>query len=829
MENFKFKVFDFLHKQHQSQVPSMGLHPDLLNPLESNQPVTMELNFLKNLGNEVISDDKILESIESVYFQIDNLFDPCRHELNKIPYRPNCKQIEKFNQQFNQQQYVVSKKVLQLILQKQSTCNQQFHEALSIHNELHNLITTCKVGRLSLHSATIKYTVASLGILANYKRRQTIEKLMYSFNSIKTLRRTEDLLQDLLHDGNFPGAISLLLDCRSVAETYKHFYCIAALNKKFQDTLEQVEETLDSNLTKICEHFDEQIYSSIQEAYQLLGKTQMAIDQLHMHYTVTIHNTAFDIVYSYVGGDAKRQFKQICESISNENFIICLINLSKTLWKIIHSYYQVLNWHGACSEYIVEQDEKLNKNVYNKQYVQQKLETGIVKIWHDVEIKISTYLMSTNVTYFKFEQFVRILSIINRLMEVSEEFCGKKLEILQQSMKDQCLLYFAQYHASRLDELCIFLEHDGWELCPVKSTFTATQLQEFKSLESFLNNSELLSSANTTSIKNKDIWTNFGNFRKYLESDLSFLDAKFNNTKDEDILATIDEKTVDYISEDSEDEINHDSTINYAFPRLYTKKKIKTRLAVPIVTNTTLNVLRVCGRYLQMSKLLTSIAVTVIQSMIQFFELYLYCINLFFTSDFNIISKSVYTSKLRSTLTRIEINLIRGGTINMDDEALKVRRLNLSSVVDLHSDDNFFGLAERVVGVESLIFLGQQYDNLQSYLRRLISENTEKEFLDQFYAETVRSAVDLRKPVYMAVVSKYFKVTNTITLMNKVNWEIKDVMSQHSSYIDVLHREIEAFARNLNNLTRIIPITTDVKFALWDNVAHLITYTLVEG
>lgn len=171
---------------------------------------------------------------------------------------------------------------------------------------------------------------------------------------------------------------------------------------------------MDSNLTKICEHFDEQIYSSIQEAYQLLGKTQMAIDQLHMHYTVTIHNTAFDIVYSYVGGDVKRQFKQICESISNENFIICLINLSKTLWKIISSYYQVLNWHEACGKYIVEQDEKLNKNVYNKQYVQQKLETGIVKIWHDVEMKISTYLMSTNVTYFKFEQFVRILSIINR-------------------------------------------------------------------------------------------------------------------------------------------------------------------------------------------------------------------------------------------------------------------------------------------------------------------------------------------------------------------------------------------------------------------------------
>lgn len=52
-----------------------------------------------------------------------------------------------------------------------------------------------------------------------------------------------------------------------------------------------------------------------------------------------------------------------------------------------------------------------------------------------------------------------------------------------------------------------------------------------------------------------------------------------------------------------------------------------------MVTNTTLSVLRVCGRYLQMSRLLRSIAITVIQNMIQFFELCFYAIHAFFTSD----------------------------------------------------------------------------------------------------------------------------------------------------------------------------------------------------
>lgn len=52
-----------------------------------------------------------------------------------------------------------------------------------------------------------------------------------------------------------------------------------------------------------------------------------------------------------------------------------------------------------------------------------------------------------------------------------------------------------------------------------------------------------------------------------------------------------------------------------------------------MVTNTTLSILRICGKYLQMSRLLQSIAVTVIQSMIQFYELCFYTVHLFFTSD----------------------------------------------------------------------------------------------------------------------------------------------------------------------------------------------------
>lgn len=51
----------------------------------------------------------------------------------------------------------------------------------------------------------------------------------------------------------------------------------------------------------------------------------------------------------------------------------------------------------------------------------------------------------------------------------------------------------------------------------------------------------------------------------------------------------------------------------------------------PILSNTTLSVLRLCGKYLQMCRLLKPIALDVIKCMCQLFDYYLYNICHFFT------------------------------------------------------------------------------------------------------------------------------------------------------------------------------------------------------
>ena len=72
-----------------------------------------------------------------------------------------------------------------------------------------------------------------------------------------------------------------------------------------------------------------------------------------------------------------------------------------------------------------------------------------------------------------------------RLIQVGEEFSGANSESLEESIRRQSLNYFRSYHRAKLDELRMFLENEGWELCPVKPSFSILMLQVHTVLNPF--------------------------------------------------------------------------------------------------------------------------------------------------------------------------------------------------------------------------------------------------------------------------------------------------------------------------------------------------------
>ncbi|XP_003969358.2 syndetin isoform X2 [Takifugu rubripes] len=845
-----------------------------LSPVENFRiPSKEELRELREQPIDPQAEQEIIDSIEEVYFSND-AFDMVQHELEKLPPELNLQELEEYRDKLKRQQAAVSKKVADLILEKQPAYVKELERVTALQTNLQLAAVICTNARRQLGVAKEGFTGASLGLLANQRRRHLLTGLLKSLRTIKTLQRTDVRLSEMLEEEDYPGAIQLCLECQKAASTFKHYSCISELNSKLQDTLEQIEEQLDVALSKTCKHFDVAHYTKVQLAYTLLGKTQTAMDQLHMHFTQAIHNTVFQVVLGYVelcAGNAdtkfqKMQYKDLCTHITLDSYIPCLTDLCKALWEVMLSYHRTMQWHEEHDnmETSPGPDDaaaaKSGDSVVDRSYVKKKLEHGLTRIWQDVQLKVKAYILGTDMSNFKYDDFIVVLDVISRLMQVGEEFCGSKSEVLQESIKWQSVNYFKHYHRARLEELRMFLENETWELCPVKSNFNIAQLHEFKFMGQCRSPSVSPSrqAASSTGLAQEELSL----FQLYLLEGNPFeMHIEHKEEETEDVLASngyesdelekcvyqdydndSDSDVPEELKQDYVDEQTGDAPLkSVSRETIRSKKKSDYNLNkanAPILTNTTLNVIRLVGKYMQMMNILKPIAFDVIHCVSQLFDYYLYAVYTFFGRNdmYESSSLGLISSRLRTTLNRIQESLIEveaagenaGVHGAVEERKEKVPSPHLSQLVVLTNSGTLYGLAQRVVATESLVFLAEQFESLQSHLDTMMPA-AKKPFLQQFYSQTVSTASELRKPIYWIVAARAIDYEQMLLLMAGVKWDIREIMSQHNVYVDVLLKEFEQFNKRLADVSRHVRIPLPVSNVLWEHCIRLANRTLVEG
>uniref|UniRef100_A0A3P9HZY9 VPS50 subunit of EARP/GARPII complex n=1 Tax=Oryzias latipes TaxID=8090 RepID=A0A3P9HZY9_ORYLA len=843
-----------------------------LSPVENLRiPSKEELRELRQQPIDPQAEQEIIDSIGEVYFSNDS-FDMVQHELEKLPPELNLQELEDYRDKLKRQQAAVSKRVADLILEKQPSYVKELERVTALQTNLQLAAVICTNARRQLNVAKAGFTEASLGLLANQRRRQLLTGLLKSLRTIKTLQRTDVRLSEMLEEEDYPGAIQLCLECQKAASTFKHYSCISELNSKLQDTLEQIEEQLDVALSKTCKHFDVLHYTKVQMAYTLLGKTQTAMDQLHMHFTQAIHNTVFQVVLGYVelcAGNAdtkfqKMQYKDLCTHITLDSYIPCLMDLCKALWEVMLSYHRTMQWHEEQDkqETTPPPDElvasKSDELTVDRSYVKKKLEHGLSRIWQDVQLKVKSYILGTDMSNFKYDDFIVVLDVISRLMQVGEEFCGSKSEVLQESIKRQSVNYFKNYHRARLEELRMFLENETWELCPVKSNFNIAQLHEFKFMgqcrSPSVSPSRQAVSSSYAAQEEQSL------FQQYVQDGNPFeMHIEEKEEETEDVLASNGyesdelEKSV-YQEYDSDSDVPEELKQDYVDEQtgdaplksgsretIRSKRKSDyclNKANAPILTNTTLNVIRLVGKYIQMMNILKPIAFDVIHCVSQLFDYYLYAVYTFFGRNdmYESSGLGLISSRLRTTLNRIQESLIdmdpvgenAGVHAPTEDRKEKVPSPHLSHLVVLTNSETLYGLAQRVVATESLAFLAELFESLQSHLDAMMPA-AKKPFLQQFYSQTVSTASELRKPIYWVVAAKAIDYEQMLLMMAGVKWDIREIMSQHNIYVDVLLKEFEQFNKRLGEVSRHVRIPLPVSNVLWEHCIRLANRTLVEG
>ncbi|KAJ1373913.1 hypothetical protein KIN20_036458 [Parelaphostrongylus tenuis] len=256
------------------------------------------------------------------------------------------------------------------------------------------------------------------------------------------------------------------------------------------------------------------------------------------------------------------------------------------------------------------------------------------------------------------------------------------------------------------------------------------------------------------------------------------------------------------------------------------------------ICNTALNLLRFLVsimyecRYIRMTSLLPSISEYSIPALTELFEYFFYGIILFFGSDGPGAEDAVV--KLKAVLDEISAHFLFGeaGSSNkLPEERLRFATPKICVGLDLSNFDQLYGIAERIVAVESVEFVARQLYLVRPVMESLLPKQSEKitSSLDRFYGSVLSVVGDTRCLVYSCVTSRALNFSLLIRAISNTKWDVDELQSHHSGYVDIVIKDFQEFSLRLERATKSIHVSDSVRTLLWDQTIFYTFKALVQG
>ena len=503
-----------------------------------------------------------------------------------------------------------------------------------------------------------------LKIIANERKREMLSELKATLISIKTLYETEFRLQELVQEGDFPLAIRLCVEATNAAQEYISFNCIREVSAKFTKILSSMESHIDDALAAMTVVYDQDRYTLVYSAYQMLDNVGGAAAKLLSFFRATLESSARTVLIdrlrrklSVEKTDAM-SYEQLCEAVEIDEIIDCIRELGFVLCRCLFVYHEVMKYHidederRLCALPVNQVQELDGEEIVEKGIMQKALSDGVYNVFKTASSKFNTLLCCHELSQLNFDNFLDVVEMANRFRKFGRRYFGNSCGEVALTLEKQTCLYFGRYHRERLDELKLFLENEIFTLCPVPANFTLFDLQEFQ----FLKQSSDAFDEDDSHVHHLIDHVGLGEQLDYVlltpDVDNPFC-APRSEPKRRNNEGTGSTSTRSSTS-DSEDE---------------TYAQVPTQL--PVLCNTALNVLRFFGRYIRMTSLLHSVAEEAITAVIQLFDYFVYSIFEFFCKDMasDHFDPNVFTSlQLRKLIESIRVRLILE---NENNEAFK--------------------------------------------------------------------------------------------------------------------------------------------------------------
>ncbi|KAJ6226845.1 hypothetical protein M0813_10379 [Anaeramoeba flamelloides] len=242
----------------------------------------------------------------------------------------------------------------------------------------------------------------------------------------------------------------------------------------------------------------------------------------------------------------------------------------------------------------------------------------------------------------------------------------------------------------------------------------------------------------------------------------------------------------------------------------------------PMLTSIAINVVRIVGKYVKIMELMQPISDFIFKGLTRIYDSYLYVIFHHFVNT-HIINKMNNSKALEETKLKFHKELcISDNLLNKMKQIKryktlqKIVSLNISDQVDLNSKDTLFGLNQRVVGIESLVYIMDSLDFLKDIIQHFLPTSALEKF-KKYWKQTTEVTRELKLVIYKLSARLVINLDPIKQEISTIKWESGMIGADSSPYVESLSQILIQFSQTLSKLDK-FTLPDKSREKIWDEI-----------
>lgn len=834
-------------------------------------------------GSDAASAEEIVKTLHENFFLPEGDFDPLRHVLEAMSEADRDITVDVLHEQeerLSNQVEAVSTKLAKDVNAHYEDFVQGMRNISELTDGLEQSFVIVKNGRRNIASAR-ESVGRAMRVAESHTRKKS---LMAALDMLVRVRECQSLLARIcssLEASRFVDAVVEYAQAMNILKSLNGLTCAATLGQDLRALLWDLMNSVESVLFNVCGDFKPEEYSPLFDAYMQVGNEVKPLGDkvqelflrsvetqtegmLRLHAFKTVPRIGIPSVTEVDDDVAARRarmpYKELCQQLLPTQFFPCFQKTLEVLFTLLTSHHRMLRWHEAQVEAMEAKgdDESGNRTrVEAYKAVIGALARSRRAIADMAGARIAALLQASSAP--SSGQFKQVLDWAKAFIETTEAFCGTQASTLRGHLERAGDRYFQQLHLQRLEAMREMLESEMWTRLPqaaaeqarsdiraaarggrgVSSGFGVAAFDgaaaDGSAFEALIAKGNPFTQSLGTSASTDFLTADVDEEGSELNGAGETATATREEDDDEDAAVS-----AAFIDEDDDD----DETLSPEMRRA--RREARTAVAVAdaacrqgdskgldarnaTLTASSLYMLQGVSEYLRLMRVLTPSMPVIFQGLCSLFETTLVRIFAAFGQHEALHSRShLITLRLRNTLVRLLNGTSLSTIVNQSSG------MGSSAPTMVNSSGNMYGLRERVVALESLSCLAEEFKRLKVGLKQTLPSSEDAK-LERFFGQTIVSVEDLREHVYGHVARLLLDLSwipEVIGDSEKLADALKtgkyaksNPSTEHNKWVNDLSTELTQFGAKL----AIADVTAEALVMLWNYAIAQTASMIVAG